>query len=525
VSEGPSPVRARLAEFLAVLSLGADLGLGQPMDHAMRQWVIARRLGERCGLSPEDLDVVYYVSLLAWVGCHVDAYEQAKWFGDDLAMKADARAIDVVGTQPLRFTIRHLGAGRSILGRARVAAGFVAGGWRDAAAMLENHWFAADDLAGRLGLGQDVRGSLYQTFERWDGRGVPEGTKGEGILVSARLVNFADVLEIFHRVEGVDAAVTVAVQRRGTQFDPELVALVERDAPAIFADLDEAGSWDAVIAAAPARDEVLTEERLGEVMEAFADYIDVKSPYTLGHSRRVSELAGEAARVLGLSTADGERVRRAGLVHDLGRLGVPNSIWDKQGPLTPVEVERVRLHPYLTGRMLAACPALAPLGELATQHHERLDGSGYPRGLRGDALTPAARLLAATDAYVGKTEVRPHRPALTADDAAGNLRAEARAGRLDSTAVESVLSAAGHRVRRKPQWPAGLTSREVEVLRLLARGLSNKEIADALVITRKTASNHVEHIYVKISVDNRARASVFALRHGLMDDGGALDPS
>ncbi|HEX9506547.1 MAG TPA: HD domain-containing phosphohydrolase [Acidimicrobiia bacterium] len=523
MTDVPAPVEVRLAELLGVLSLGADLGLGQPMEHALRQCVIARRMGEHLGLSDAELDVVHYLGLVVWVGCHVDAYEQAKWFGDDLAMKGAARRVDLASMQGTRLMLGLLGAGRPPLQRARVGAAFLGGGWRDASVMLENHWYAADDLAGRLGLGKDVRDGLYQTFERWDGKGVPEGTKGEEILVTARLVGTADVLEVFHRSDGVEAAVEVAGQRRGTQFDPGLVDLVERNADAIFEGLDEAGTWDAVIAAPSPRDEVLTGDRFAKALEAFADYTDVKSPFTLGHSRNVAELAGDAARVFGLAAEEAEQVRRAGLVHDLGRLGVSNAVWDKKGPLTPVEQERVRLHPYLGGRMLAACGALAPLGEIATQHHERLDGSGYPRGLRGDALTPAGRVLAAADAYVGKTEPRPHRPALARDDVATVLRSEVRAGRLDSGAVESVLRSAGHAVRRRREWPAGLTTREVEVLRLLARGLSNKEIATELVISHKTASSHVEHIYTKIGVSNRARASVFALKHGLMSGSSVVE--
>ena len=209
-------------------------------------------------------------------------------------------------------------------------------------------------------------------------------------------------------------------------------------------------------------------------------------------------------------------MRRAALLHDLGRLSVSNAIWDKPGPLSAAEIERVRLHPYLTERMLASAPALAGLGATAALHHERVDGSGYPRGLRGDAMTPAGKLLAAADAYIGKLEPRPHRPALPAADAARYLREEVRAARQDPESAEAVLEAAGHPVRRRRAWPAGLTTREVEVLRLLARGWPNRQIAERLVIARKTVDNHVEHIYTKIGVSNRARASLFAVRHGLM---------
>jgi DNA-binding CsgD family transcriptional regulator len=176
------------------------------------------------------------------------------------------------------------------------------------------------------------------------------------------------------------------------------------------------------------------------------------------------------------------------------------------------------MYPYLTERMLRQSGALAPLGAVAVAHRERLDGSGYPRGLSGNAISPLARVLGAAEAYQCKREPRPHRPARTADEAATDLRAEVRAGRLDAAAVDSVLKAAGHRVARRPEGPAGLTAREVEVLRLLARGLSNKQIAARLVITPKTAGNHVEHIYAKIQATTRAAAALFAMRHGLLPE-------
>ena len=174
------------------------------------------------------------------------------------------------------------------------------------------------------------------------------------------------------------------------------------------------------------------------------------------------------------------------------------------------------MHPYIGERMLAYSAGLAPLAPIAVQHHERLDGSGYPRGLSGDAITPAGRLLGAADVYCALQQKRPHRPERSADEGAKELRAMVAAGRLEGRAVDSVLRAAGHRVRRRTEWPAGLTAREVEVLRLLALGMSNKEIASELAITPKTAGSHVEHIYGKIGANNRARASLFAMKHGLM---------
>ena len=512
----------RLAELLAVLSMGADLGMGQPMEHAMRQCLIALRLGERLGLEREERASLYYVSLIAWVGCHIDAYEQAKWFGDDLALKGDFRLRDMTGMAPLAFAASHLGAGKPLLERARMGAKFLVNGHRETADMLANHWYAADALAEQLGLDTGVRATLFQTFERWDGKGVPSGSKGEEIRPAAGIVNLADVLEVFHRTAGQDAAVAMARERSGTQFAPNLVDLVVAEAGTLFTDLDGVTSWDAVIAAEPGLGRPLAESELDSAFEAIADFIDVKSPFTLGHSRGVADMAAGGAEELQLGGDAVTHVRRAALVHDIGRLGVSNTVWDKAGELNAGEVERVRLHPYLTERMLAASPDLAALGATAVQHHERLDGSGYPRGLRSDSLTPCGRVLAAADAYQAKLEPRPYRPAFGPEGAARWMREEVRAGRLDADAVDGVLRAAGHPSRRRKSQPCGLTGREVEVLRLLALGLTNKGIADALVISPKTASSHIEHIYAKIGVSNRARASMFAVTHGLMGESAKM---
>jgi len=512
----PGGERVRLAEILAVLALGADLGMSQPMDHVLRQTVVAIRLAERLGLDDTERTLLHHVSLMAWVGCHIDAYEQAKWFGDDLALKGGFRLVDPVGIRSIPQLVRQIGAGHHGVDRAGVAVGFLAGGFRDANEMLANHAYAADQLGQALGLPSDVRVAVGQTFERWDGKGGPDGARGEEIEVTARIVNLADVLAVFHQAGGVDAAVEVARRRSGTQFDPSLVGLVASGAPSLFDHLDDAATWQAVISAGPTLGPPLTAAQLDAALEAVGDFTDLKSPYTLGHTRSVAELATAAAASLSWPERDSTHVRRAALLHDIGRLGISNAIWDKPTPLSPGEVERVRLHPYLTERMLAASEPLAALGATAGQHHERVDGSGYPRNLRGDSMSAAGKLLAAVDSYAGKLEPRPHRPALTPEEAAQHLRDDVRAARQDAESVDAVLHAAGHPVRRRREWPAGLTTREVEVLRLLARGLSNKQIAEKLVITRKTVDNHVEHVYMKLGVSNRARAGLFAVRHGLM---------
>ena len=347
-------------------------------------------------------------------------------------------------------------------------------------------------------------------------QGLPPSSAGEAICLPARLVQLASPVEVFSRSHGIDAAQTIARRHRGTQFDPAIVDLFCDRAPELLDGLDEAAAWDAILDAEPELSRRVTGADLDEVLEAMADLVDMKSPFLAGHSRGVANLVGEAARVSGRTADDVRTLRRAALIHDLGRLGVSNAIWDKPGALTEADSERVRLHPYLTDRMLARVSALGSSREIAARHHERLDGSGYPRGLTAVSLTRSDRLLAAADVYHAMTEPRPHRAPLDPDQASRELRAEVVAGRLDGEAADAVLRAAGHRAPARRAWPGGLTAREVDVLRLLARGNSNKQIAQRLVVSPKTASNHVEHIYSKLGVSSRASATLFATQHGLM---------
>ena len=520
MSDADAPVRR--AELVALLSLGTDLGLGQPMEHMIRACLIALRLAERVGLDDVERGVVYYSGLLAWVGCHTDAYEQAKWLGDDLSVKSDTHyEYDFGKAGPAAaFLLKHIGgAGSPLLQRARIGMRFMGDGRRALAALAENHYLATDALADGLGLGEHVRTSLKESYERWDGKGA-YGLRGEQIGIGSRLVNLADVVEVFRRTGGVDAAIAVARERSGTQFDPGIVELFCEQAALIFADLDAAASWELVIDSEPSLAAVVAGDELDGALAAIGEFAELKSPWLMGHSRGVADLAGEAARGLGLPESDVTALRRAAFVHDIGRLGVSNAVWDKPGELTQSELERVRLHPYLTERMLSFSAALAPLGSIAGQHHERLDGSGYPRGLSGDAISHAGRVLAAADVYHAMTAARPHRPALGAAEAAVALRAQVASSRLDGAAVDAVLRAAGHRVRRRREWPAGLTPREVEIVRLLARGLTARAIADRLGISPKTAGSHIEHIYLKTGASNRAQLSLFAMKYGLMSEQG-----
>ena len=511
--------QVRLAELVAAISLGIDLGFGQPMEHVLRQCLIALRLADRIGLDESRRAAVYYTALLINVGCHSDAYEQAKWFGDDFkakAIKYDHDMDSIVGQ--LTGAARLLGSGNPPLRRVRVGLEFAISGHREVDGMLEHHAARARALGEQLGLPDTVLAALNAAYERWDGRGLPSGLKAEEMPLEARLSQLAEYVEVAHRLGGVGAAQALARKRAGKQFDPRLAALIVSDGDTLLGGLDDVSSWNAVIDAEPALAVMLSPERLDAALHALADFSDLKSPYTIGHSRAVAELAARGGEQMALSTGEVTQLRHAGLVHDFGRLGVSNAIWDKRGPLGAGEWERVRMYPYVTERILRQSQALAPLGAIAVQHRERLDGTGYPRALSGGAVSLAARILSAADAYQAMREPRPHRDARSPEQAASELRGEVKAGRMDAGVVEAVLGAAGHRVQRRREGPAGLTWREVEVLRLLARGYSNKEIAQRLLISPKTAGNHIDHIYTKIDASTRATAAFFAMRHGLLPE-------
>jgi HD domain len=343
----PTPIR--LAELVAALSLGVDLGFGQPMEHVLRQCLIALRIGEGIGLRDEERLVVYYTALLVNVGCHSDAHEQAKWFGDDIALKSGKYDHEQRGLAGAAAAMRLIGSGNPPLHRFRVGLEFAVSGHRDLNGMIARHSVLARTLAGQLGLPDAVQEAVGASYERWDGRGWPGDLKGAEIPLASRVAQIAEYAEVAQRVGGIDAAMELARKRSGSQFDPDLAALLCAEADVIFSDLESAQTWDAVIGAEPALGVRLSADRYDEALRAVANFVDLKSPYMLGHAAAVSQLAAAAGAHLGFGPAQVTSMRRAGLVHGLGRLGVSNSIWDKPGPLGAGEWERVRLFPYLTG--------------------------------------------------------------------------------------------------------------------------------------------------------------------------------
>jgi HD-GYP domain-containing protein (c-di-GMP phosphodiesterase class II) len=453
------------------------------------------------------------------VGCTADAHEQAALVGgDEIAFYAGVAPV-VMGdmSEFLTFLMRRFGTDAPPLERVRIVGRVLADGERGAKRSIAIHCEVARMLAARMGLPRTVADSAAHVFERWDGKGLPGELSGEAIPAPARIVATARDVDLFSRLGGWGAVVDVLRRRRAKAHDPSVVDVFLAHGERWLAAAAGASVWEEALAAEPAPRRYVGDAGLDDVLGAFAAFADLKSPFTRGHSSAVSALAEGAARHAGLSEPEAIALRRAGLVHDLGRVGIPSGIWDKPGPLTPAEWERVRLHPYLSERILSQSSALAPLAALAGAHHERLDGSGYHRGSPAALLSPAARILAAANAYQAMTEERPHRPAQPPAAAGRQLAAEAAGGRLDGDAVRCVLAAAGHRQHSQRRvWPAGLSQREVEVLRLIARGDSYKAVGDRLSISPKTAEHHVGHIYAKIGVSSRAAAAVFAMEQNLL---------
>lgn len=413
-------------ELLAALSRGIDLCMGQPMGHILGQTFIALRLAERVGLDEAARREVFHTSMLAWSGCHVDSLEQARWFGDDHAAKAGIRSVDLRDDRAAAaYLRRHLAAGQPAALRRRTIAGFRAEGVRQTDEMFPNHRQAATALADALGVPLPHRSGLGQVFERWDGRGEPGGLRGAEIEFSARASDLGDVVTAMWRAGGQDAAVAVARARRGTEFDPELVDAFCDDAAALFDELASTGPLPAALQACPVLDDGFDSAHFDAALAAIADYVDLKSPSALGHQAVTAELTDAAAAESGFDASERQRARRAALLHDMGRLGVPAAVWESPYPLTPAQAEQIRLHPYVTESILEPFAGLRALGAIAGQHHERLDGSGYPRALSADAISPAARLLAAADAYSSKAERRPHRAAVPASELS---RRDARGG-------------------------------------------------------------------------------------------------
>ncbi len=502
-----------LVELVAALSLATDLGLGQPLEHGLRSCLIASGLAETMGLGEEMSDSIFWVTLLAMVGCTADSSMLREDFGDDIEFRRGMYGVGPSQTEMPRYLLSRAGSDGGPIRRVAKSAALVTTGMQNAMTAFMSDCEITGRFAERLGFDDTVSTPLQQKFARWDGNGLPKGLGGESIPFAARMLGLSWRTEAAHRERGTDTAVELLRRHAGATLDPKLVEACSALLPELLAGLDE-DPWGAIVAGAPARAR-LTGDALDSALEALGDFADLKSPFFTGHSAAVAELAEAAGWRAGLEAPEVDRLRRSALVHSLGRTGVSNAIWDKPGSLSISERERMQLYPYLTGRILDR-GSLAPLAEIASQVQERMDGSGYPRGLRGTAIPPASRILAAAHVYRSLREERPHRGALDEAEAMETMHAEVTAGRLDQDATEAVLAALGQKPKRRRSAPDALTAREVEVLRLIARGLTSARAAERLGISRSTVNTHVEHIYEKIGASGRAVATLYAMENGLV---------
>lgn len=509
----------RVADLLIALSLATDLGFGRPMEHMLRTTRLALRIGDRIGLAEAELATVYDVSLLTYVGCSVYGDEAARIFGDDIEFRAAMQGIDRAGTRARWFMLRQAGKGSSPGDRVKHVGSLVATNGRRLVGQMANHCAAAGQLADRLALGDAVREGVEQAYVRWDGRGVPDSLAGDQLSFAGRIAHVAEALEMLERRLGVNDAVAVLCDRSGTQFDPQVVDTVCFDTDDLVSRLGD-DTHDAVLEAEPIERLPLDDEQLDAALEAIGDFCDLRCTYFAGHSRGTADLAVAAARSIGLGDDQIRLLRRAAHIHEAGRFGVSAQVWNRPGALTVADMERVRLHTYFVERMFNRPEPLRRIGVLAGSHHERTDGSGYHRGVPNAMLDLPARILAAADAYHAMGQERPHRPPLSPAEAERQLTAECRAGRFDSIAVDAVLGVGDDRPSRiRAGGPAGLTARETEVVGMVARGRSNKAIAQALGIKPKTVSNHLERAYPKLGVSNRAAATMKALEFGIVAAG------
>jgi HD-GYP domain-containing protein (c-di-GMP phosphodiesterase class II)/DNA-binding CsgD family transcriptional regulator len=504
---------------VATLALAQDNAFGQPLESQLRSCLLATWICDAAGVDDEERESAYWVALLRYVGCTGHAHEVATVFGDEIAIRAQTLVHDAANpTEVMRDVMAFATAGRGPEERDEIVRMIQETAREWAVYNFSSGCEVADMLVQRLDVGPAVRDALRFTFERWNGNGYPDHVAGEAIPFAMRVVHLSHDMEAIGRLFSPEHALDAARDRRDRTYDPALADVFIAHGNEWFDRLAETDPWDAVLALEPEPHRMLGGADLDEALTVVADFIDLKSPYMGGHSRRCADLAAAAARLLGLPEEDVTALRRAAFVHDFGTTVVPNSIWDKPGPLTRTEFDRVELHPMLTEQMLRRSPALATLNTTACAHHEKCDGSGYHKRLKADAEDLRACVLAATEIYVGLTAERADRPPFAAEDAAAELRRLESAGVLEPRASRAVLVAAGHGEPRRPSGrrpvhPGGLTAREVDVLRLAAKGLTTRQIADRLYISPKTADHHIQHIYGKIDVSTRAAAALWAMQH------------
>ncbi len=406
-----------MSELVGALSVGLDITEGQPPGHAARSCLIGMRLADELSLSSIDRSALFYALLLKDLGCSSNAAKMCYLFGaDDRQVKHDIKEIDWTKMSAcFRFSWSHVAPDASPLQKVLKMAAMAREGEKGARKLVETRCDRGAEIARMLQLPEATATAIRSLDEHWSGRGHPDGLKGEEIPLLARICCLAQTFEVFFRTEGLDKALQVMVERRGTWFDPDLVdaCLALRGDEAFWKSLttddprSQLGNWEPVDEA-----RIADEACLDRVCEAFASVVDAKSPWTHKHSAGVATIAAGIAETLGYSPEQIRDIRRAGLLHDLGKLGVSNLILDKPGKPTDDEYAQIRKHPDYSQRIMQQVGSFAQLADVASAHHERLDGRGYHRRMPGQSIPLEARILAVADVYEALSAKRPYRDEL-----------------------------------------------------------------------------------------------------------------
>ena len=507
------------------LAYATDLATGHSRDFALRSCVLGMRLAEAAGLDDHTRRSVYHQALLRYIGCNADTHLLAAAFGDEIALRRDLQKIDIGNKPELVETLvrafKRTFADLPPEELAKAVERGLAEAMQVSVPILSGHCEVAQRIAERIGLSDDIRENLGQLYERWDGKGLPRGLSGLAVKLPVRLVTLAQDAIALAEAHGFETMTAMIAKRAGGGYEPELADLFLAHTEQLLAGLDGPVDRETILALEPAPYSMLDEDACEEAYLAIADMIDMRMPYTFGHSRAVATLAGAAGARMGLPVSDIRSIRWAAYTHDIGELAIPVSIWMRAGALTERETDAARLHPYHGERALTCLGGEGrTIAALVLRHHERLDGTGYHRYARGSDLSAAARILAAAETFQTARESRPYRAALSDAAAAAKLRGAVKDGKLCPEAVEAVLGSAGQPARRAAaELLDGLTPREIEVLRLIAAGHTAKEAARQLEIAPKTADNHIQSLYSKIGVSTRAGAALYALERGLVQQG------
>ena len=484
-------------QTLGCLAFAADLSMGQPIDHSPRTALLSARLADLVAAEGAASACAAALGLIRWAGCTANAQGFADLFGDDIA----GRAALIEGQNPFHNR-RALAEPLEVYTRP----------------LAQAHCEATVEMAKQLGLAPAVATGALDYFEKWDGTGIPARRRGEEIDLLAQIVHLCGDLEIYSRVFGLAKALQLIEAHAGRHYDPALTRVGLKHAPAWLAEINELDAWPAAAAQAsgamstPAGD-------LDALAGLLADYGDLKLPSDFLNSRQVAAIAAQTAPLLGFGLEAERRLARAALLHGLGRVTVPNATLERKGPLSEADEEHIRLIPHWTERILKRAPTFENEASLACRVFERLDGSGYPRGLGAPNLDATARALQACVFVVNTSRLQ--QVGKDAPAAADQITREVAAGRLDADSVSAAMAACGMPRRSFPSQTLSasaqaVTEREREVLGHLARGRSNKEIAQKLGISPSTAGTHVENLYRKLGVSTRAAAALLASKWGLV---------